>query len=198
MFTGLVEAVGELIEREPIAGGCRLKVATWLARDLALGASVAVNGVCLTVHSLDSQGFQADVIPETLQRTTLGTTPSGNSVHLERALRATDRLGGHFVQGHVDGMATLETIQTDEKGLRWTVKPEDASLMKYIALKGSITLHGVSLTVTHVTSITFEVALVPHTLEETIFTSLRVGARLNIEVDILARTIEQLLNASRS
>jgi riboflavin synthase len=201
MFTGLVEAIGEVFAVEEIPHGKRLVIAATFSSELKMGESVAVNGVCLTVHAFDATTFQADVIPETIDRTVLASLTPKTSVHLERALRASDRLGGHFVQGHVDGVATLKKNQTDDQGIRWTLKPQEVSLMKYIALKGSITLHGVSLTVTAITPETFEVALVPHTLEKTIFLSFKEGDRLHLEVDVLARTLEQLLrnlNMSRS
>ncbi len=197
MFTGIVQDVGTLVSIEPVGGDLRL---TLEARRLDLGAqrigdSVAVSGVCLTIVHLDGARFAADVSRETLALTTLGALGVGDQVNLEPALRAGEPLGGHLVSGHVDGLATVEALAPDARSQRVTVAVPPA-LARYIAPKGSVTLDGVSLTVNDVGAARFGVNLVPHTQEVTTFGSLRVGQRLNLEVDTLARYVERLLGAS--
>lgn len=194
MFTGIVEELGILENLEPQPGGeARLRIRGRLAAsDAQLGDSIAVDGVCLTVVELPGDGtFAVDAVPETLRRTTLGAAVPGTRVNLERALRADARLGGHIVQGHVDGVATL----TDRRdGGRWvdlafSVPDELAGL---IAEKGSITVSGVSLTVTGVDRQSFGVSLIPATLAATNLGALVPGDRVNIEVDVLARYVARL------
>ena len=197
MFTGLVESVGRVVERRRRSGSTRIGITSDLPLDeLRDGDSVAVDGVCLTVAGRARDRFLADVVAETLARSTLGELRVGHSVHLERALRATDRMGGHLVQGHVDGTVEVEWLrgQGDDRRLRLRL-PED--LARYVALKGSIALHGVSLTVAALDARGFEVALVPHTLARTNLGRVTPGARLNVEVDLLARYLERLLGQAR-
>lgn len=201
MFTGLIEAVGALRAREPRDGDLRLWIdAGSLPRaDIALGESIAVSGVCLTVVAFDADGFAADVSNETLSRTTLGALADGAAVNLERALLPTTRLGGHLVSGHVDGLGTVQAIDADARSLRWRFAVPRA-LARYIAPKGSVAIDGVSLTVNRVEDTadgaTFEVNLVPHTMAHTAFGVARVGAQVNIEVDQVARYVERLTAAA--
>lgn len=194
MFTGLVAGVGELRSRETHGGDARLTVAVGNLQfaDAALGESIAVNGCCLTVVEFDAQAFAADASNETLALTTLGRLPIGAPLNLERALLPTDRLGGHLVSGHVDGLGTAEQRCEDARAVRWRFALEPA-LLRYVARKGSICVDGVSLTVNAVDAAGFEVALIPHTVEHTAFRALRVGDAVNIEVDLLARYAERLL-----
>lgn len=160
------------------------------------GESIAVNGACLTVVAFDAGGFEADASSETLAVTTLGRLPVGRPLNLERALRAGDRLGGHLVSGHVDGVGTVAAVAEDAHAQRWrfTAPP---TLMRYIAQKGSITVDGTSLTVNAVEGDAFEVALVPHTLAHTTFGATRPGDPVNLEVDQVARYVERLLQDTR-
>lgn len=193
MFTGLVQGVGTVTEVTHVDGAVRLAVRADGVRDAVVpGASIAVDGVCLTVAEPTADGFVADVMPETLSRTTLGGLAPGSPVNLEPALRADARLGGHLVQGHVDGVGT---IVGRTPGPRW----DDVSvavpreLARYVAEKGSIAVSGVSLTVTWVTDDAFGVSLVPTTLAETTLGALAVGDPVNLEVDVLAKYVERLL-----
>lgn len=194
MFTGLIQGVGRLIAREARDGDARLRIdlGTLPSTSLSLGESVAVSGVCLTVVEFDAGQFGADVSNETLERTTLGALPHGAVVNLERALRLSDRLGGHLVSGHVDGVGTVLRVEPDARAQRWrfNVPP---GLMRYIAVKGSVCVDGVSLTVNAVEEDSFEVALVPHTVAHTAFAQTRPGAAVNLEVDLVARYLERLL-----
>ncbi|MBS0457364.1 MAG: riboflavin synthase [Proteobacteria bacterium] len=196
MFTGLVQAVGRIADRDARGGDVRLCVDP---RDLpiaevVLGESIAVSGVCLTVVSFDARKLAFDVSNETLALTTLGALPIGAAVNLERALRPSDRLGGHFVSGHVDGLGHVLSIIDDARSQRWRFAAPHA-LLRYIASKGSICVDGVSLTVNAVDAEGFEVNLIPHTLAHTAFASTRVGDAVNLEVDLLARYVERLLKA---
>ncbi|WP_043502974.1 riboflavin synthase [Georgenia sp. SUBG003] len=193
MFTGLVEEVGTVRGREDVDGAARLHVtAPTVAEDLAVGDSVAVAGVCLTVAEHDAAGFTADVMPESLARTTLGTLVAGAPVNLERAVRADARLGGHIVQGHVDGAGT---VVRRTPGPRWDEVEIalPAPLARYVAEKGSIAVDGVSLTVTGVSGTSFGVSLVPTTLAATTLGTVAVGASVNLEVDIVAKYVERLV-----
>ena len=194
MFTGLVQAVGRLDAREPRGGDARLRIGFGglPAGDIALGESIAVNGACLTVVGHDAGGFEADASNETLALTTLGALPVGAPLNLERALRAGDRLGGHLVSGHVDGVGTVLAIEPDARAQRWRFRVP-APLLRYIAKKGSICVDGTSLTVNDVDASGFEVALVPHTVANTAFAATRVGDPVNLEVDMIARYVERLL-----
>ena len=196
MFTGLVQGVGRLAAREARGGDARLRIdaGTLPFADVQAGESIAVNGVCLTVVAFDATGFEADASNETLALTTLGALPVGRAVNLERALRAGDRLGGHLVSGHVDGVGSVESVGDDGRAQRWRFAAP-AALGRYIATKGSICVDGTSLTVNAVDATGFEVALVPHTVAHTAFTDTRPGDPVNLEVDQVARYVERLLQA---
>jgi riboflavin synthase len=193
MFTGIVLDLGRVATLQALGGDLRLRIDTALdASRMALGASVAVNGVCLTVAELAPQGFCADVSRETLQVTTLGTLYAGATVNIEPALRAGDALGGHIVSGHVDGVAEVLSRAADARSTRLVIAAPPA-LRRYIAAKGSVTLDGVSLTVNETDSASFGVNLIPHTLQVTTLGAVAAGTRLNLEVDALARYVERLL-----
>ena len=199
MFTGIIQAIGHIERSEPRRGDLRLHIECG-GLDLsatALGDSIAVSGVCLTVIARAAHGFVADVSRETLARTTLGGLRAGDVVNLERALRVGDALGGHLVAGHVDGIGQLLDIREDARSQRWRLRaPEE--LARYIAAKASICVDGVSLTVNEVDGAAFGVNLIPHTLEHTSFARLRAGAAVNLEVDLLARYVERMLGARAS
>lgn len=194
MFTGLIEGVGRLAARVPRGGDARLDVAvgTLPFADVRLGESIAINGVCLTVVEFDRASFRADVSNETLSLTTLGGLADGAALNLERAMRPDDRLGGHLVSGHVDGVGRVERIEPDARAQRWRFAAPPA-LMRYVAKKGSICVDGVSLTVNAVDDAGFEVALIPHTVAHTAFASAAVGDAVNLEVDLVARYVERLM-----
>lgn len=194
MFTGLIEAVGHIAGNQAVGGDVRMSIAMGgLPREgLALGESIAVSGVCLTVVAFDETSFSADVSNETLALTTLGGLSTGAAVNLERALRADARLGGHLVAGHVDGVGEVVSVVPDGRSQRWRFRAP-AALMRYIAPKGSICVDGTSLTVNAVDDDAFEVNLVPHTVQHTAFASTRPGDPVNLEVDLVARYVERLL-----
>ncbi len=194
MFTGIIEGVGRLAAREPIGGDVRFtfEVGGLPFDNVQLGESIAVNGVCLTVVAFDATSFQADASTETLSLTTLGALPVGAALNLERAMRPTDRLGGHLVSGHVDGIGKVLSVHDDARAQRWRFAAP-ASLLKYIAKKGSICVDGVSLTVNEVDGEGFEVALIPHTVSHTRFSETKVGDAVNLEIDLVARYVERLL-----
>jgi riboflavin synthase len=181
MFTGLVEQMGEVR-----SAGTRLAVRTPLAAQIARGDSIAVNGVCLTAVDIDGDGFEADVMEETLSRSSLGRLREGDRVNLELALRVGDRLGGHFVQGHVDATGTIDSVEQREHSrlVRVAASPE---VLRYVVEKGSIAVDGVSLTVVDVDDDGFSVSLIPETLERTTLGSAGEGDRVNLEVDMLAK-----------
>ena len=193
MFTGLIQAVGQLISRESLGGDLRLRIATGvLPMDgMQLGESIAVSGVCLTVVEFDQDSFAADASNETLTRTTLGALAEGAQVNLERSLLPTTRLGGHLVSGHVDGLGRVGDIRDDGRSQRWFFSAPK-KLLRYVAEKGSIAVDGVSLTVNAVDEYGFEVNLVPHTVANTAFASAVAGASVNMEVDLVARYVERL------
>lgn len=194
MFTGLIQAVGHIEAQQARGGDLRLRIATAALPidDVVLGESIAVSGVCLTVVACDGGGFVADVSTESLTRTTLGALAVGAAVNLERALRASDRLGGHLVSGHVDGVGRVLAIADDARSQRWRFSAPHA-VLRYVAEKGSICVDGVSLTVNAVDAIGFEVNLVPHTIAHTAFAHTPVGTAVNLEVDLVARYVERLL-----
>ena len=197
MFTGLVQGVGHLAARTARGGDARLRIAigSLPLADAQLGESIAVNGVCLTVVAFDGTAFEADASNETLALTTLGALPVDAPLNLERALRAGDRLGGHLVSGHVDGVGKVRSIEPDARAQRWSFAAP-APLLRYIAKKGSICVDGTSLTVNEVDDHGFEVALVPHTVAHTAFQATRAGDPVNIEVDQVARYVERLLSST--
>ena len=192
MFTGLVADLGEVVAVDANADGVRLAVRTALAGELALGDSVAVNGCCLTATSLDGDRFTADVMNQTLQMTSLAGVEPGRRVNLELPLRAGDRMGGHVVQGHVDGVGTVIGVAEDGFARRVTVEA-DPGLLRYIVAKGSIALDGVSLTVAEITERSFTVSLIPETLERTNLGLAEPGVTVNLEVDVLAKYVERLM-----
>jgi len=193
MFTGLIQAVGRLVAREPIGGDVRLRftVGALPFTDAALGESIACNGACLTVVSFDTEHFDADVSTETLALTTLGQLPVGAAVNLERSLRAGDRLGGHLVSGHVDGLGHVDAILDDARGQRWRFSAPKP-VLRFVAQKGSIAVDGTSLTVNAVDDAGFEVMLVPHTLTHTGFGEMMAGTPVNLEIDTVARYVARL------
>jgi riboflavin synthase len=164
-----------------------------LAGGVGEGDSVAVNGVCLTATAVDGDGFATDVMHETLQRSTLGAVRAGAAVNLELAVRAADRLGGHIMQGHVDGVATVAAVREDGFARVVTIAPDDPALLRYVVHKGSIAVDGVSLTVARIDDAAFDVSLIPETLERTTLGGALVGARVNLEVDVMAKYVEKLL-----
>lgn len=187
VFTGLVETTGELSRRERRGPGMRLVVGTDLG-PLSMGESIAVSGACLTVVAFDSKGFEVDVSLETADKTTLGRVPLGSRVNLERSLGVGDRLGGHLVTGHVDGVAKVLAVETVGEAWRVVVAPP-AELMRFVAPKGSVTLDGVSLTVNGARADDFDVMLIPHTRTVTNLDRLAPGTELNMEVDLIARYV---------
>jgi riboflavin synthase len=194
MFTGIVESLGAVIAVETGTEDARLEISAPFAGELAFGESVAVNGVCLTVTTSSADGFVADVMPGTLRRTTLGSLRIGQRVNLERAVTPVSRLGGHVVQGHVDGVGS---IVSRNPGPRWDdVRiAVPAELSRYVAAKGSIAVDGVSLTVVDVADDVFSVGLIPTTLQETTLGERQPGEQVNIETDVMAKYVERLLDA---
>ena len=194
MFSGIVQALGTIATIEPRGGDVRLVVdAHGLGIDgIALGDSIAVAGVCLTVVGIDATRLAFDVSNETLSRTSLGALQPGSGVNLEKALRLADRLDGHLVSGHVDGIGRVLAIEPDARSQRWTFEVP-AELAKYIAGKGSVCVDGTSLTVNETGGARFGVNLIPHTVAVTTFKDRRVGDAVNIEVDLIARYVERLL-----
>jgi riboflavin synthase len=197
MFTGLVQDLGSVraVENEP--AGSRLEVETALASELSEGDSVAVNGVCLTAVSVADGAFRADVMAETLRRSSLGPLAAGDPVNLELPLRPEDRLGGHFVQGHVDGTGTVEdvTVEGFANVVRIACGPE---ILRYVVEKGSIAVDGVSLTVADLDDEGFTVSLIPETIERTTLGGAAPGRIVNLEVDVLAKYVEKLTQGARS
>jgi riboflavin synthase len=193
VFTGLVEATGRLGKRAPRGSGARIEIETDIG-PLSLGESVCVSGACLTVVAANGRGFEADVSVETLERTTLGALATRDLVNLERALLPTTRLGGHFVSGHVDGVATVGAVVPDGESHRVVVEPP-SELLPFVAEKGSVTLDGVSLTVNRLEGPRFECMIIPHTMAMTTLRSLAAGRRLNLEVDLVARYVVRYLEA---
>ena len=192
IFTGLIEDLGEIVDVHHSAGGVRLTVASKLCEELSEGDSVAVNGVCLTATQVGPDAFSADVINETLRFSSLNEILPGTQVNLELPMRAGDRLGGHVVQGHVDGVGTVSAVQEDGFSRRVTVDatPE---ITRYIVRKGSIAVDGISLTVADLDDRSFTVSLIPETLERTNLGRAAAGATVNLEVDVLAKYVERLI-----
>jgi riboflavin synthase len=188
MFTGLIEAVGELVERTAAPGGVRLSVASALAGELAPGDSLAVNGVCLTVVRTEAGCVLADVGPETMRVTTLGGLALGASVNLERPLRADGRFGGHFVQGHVDAVGTIDAVRADEE-FHWLSVAFPAHLAPFIVHRGSIAVDGISLTAAGLTTDRFEIQVVPYTMSHTNLGRARIHDRVNLECDMIGKYV---------
>jgi riboflavin synthase len=188
MFTGLVEAVGELIERKPTSGGFRLRIATSLAPELSPGDSLAVNGVCLTAILAEHGEVHADVGPETVRVTTLGSLGLGSRLNLERPLRADSRFGGHFVQGHVDAIGHVEELR-QEQDFHWMTVSYPSALAPYIVHKGSIAVDGISLTVAGLGHGRFDVMVVPFTMTHTNFERIQAADRVNLECDMVGKYV---------
>ncbi len=194
MFTGIVEEVGSVARVEPTG----LTVAgPKVTSDLKVSDSICVNGACLTVTALDGDSFRVDVVPETLRRTNLGELKEGDAVNLERPLALGDRLGGHVVQGHVDGLAAIDTIADDREALLISFRAP-ASIMRYIVEKGFVTVDGTSLTVVNCALDRFSVTIIPYTRDNTVFHSRRVGDTVNVETDVLAKYVERLASGPRA
>lgn len=196
MFTGIIEELGEIKSTEKIESGVRLVVsASVVTSDIKNGDSIAVNGVCLTALDVTNGSFAADISPETLERTTIGGLRTNSRVNLERALLATSRLGGHIVQGHVDGRGTF--ISAEPQGDFWTVKigfPEELS--RYLIHKGSVAVEGISLTIAALGDDNFDIAVIPKTWEMTNLSSLNAGDPVNLEVDPIAKYVERMIDRS--
>ena len=193
MFTGLIEEVGEIREIRRGSRSCVLAVGcTKVMEDTKVGDSIAVNGVCLTVTSRTDTGFTADVMAETLNRSSLSLLTAGSRVNLERAMPACGRFGGHIVAGHIDGTGTIEEIREDDNAVWYTisVKPE---LLRYIVEKGSIAVDGISLTVASVDQHAFRVSVIPHTRQQTALNWKRVGSLVNLECDVIGKYVEKLM-----
>lgn len=196
MFTGLIESVGEVAEVKQTPAGLRLRVVTQLAAELLPGDSLAVNGVCLTVVSADAEGIHADVSPETVRVTGMGAVRRGTAVNLERPLRADGRIGGHFVQGHVDATGTVEEVRPDGDSYWLTVKYPQ-SLGPLIVRKGSIAVNGISLTVAGVDDKRFDAQVIPFTWEHTNLRQAKAGDVVNLECDILGKYVARAVEAAR-
>ena len=193
MFTGIIEDVGEVVRWEKRGGAGVLVIQTKLpVAEMELGASVAVNGACLTVTHKTSSRFNVDVSPETLKRTTFGALKKGDVVNLERPLRLSDRLGGHLVTGHIDGVAAAEKIQKKGEFTFYTFRVP-AALAPQLVAKGSVAVDGISLTVNECESRRFSIAAIPFTLKHTNLRDLSVGAKVNIETDLIGKYVQQLL-----
>lgn len=198
MFTGIITAVGHIAAIEQRADAARLRISAGDLDlgDVSLGDSIAVSGPCLTVVAFDDDTFEVDVSHETLARTTLGERGAGDPVNLEKALRLADRLGGHLVSGHVDGLGEVRLVEPHGDYVRFVigVTPD---LARYLAFKGSVAVDGVSLTVNAVDDDTFDILIIPHTLERTTLGRLEAGSRVNLEVDLIARYVERMMSAGK-
>jgi riboflavin synthase len=196
MFTGLIQGLGRIAHVTRTDDGVRLTVDSTLAAELAHGDSVAVNGVCLTATAVSASAFDAEVMNESLQRSSLRDAGAGTEVNLELPLRAGDRLGGHVVQGHVDGVGTVRAVARDGFARRIEIEAP-ADLLRYVVSKGSVAVDGVSLTIAELDDASFTVSLIPETLERTNLGHAQAGTRVNLEVDVLAKYVEKLLVATR-
>ncbi|MDY4971339.1 MAG: riboflavin synthase [Lachnospiraceae bacterium] len=193
MFTGIVEEKGCIRGIRPGAKSCILTIeGNVIFSDLRVGDSVAVNGVCLTATGISGRLFTADVMRETLERSSLGSLRTGSHVNLERAMAADGRFGGHIVSGHIDGTGAIVRIEKDDNAIWYTVEASP-SIMRYIVEKGSIAIDGISLTVAKITGSTFSVSIIPHTAKETILSEKRTGDVVNLENDVISKYVEKLL-----
>ena len=188
MFTGLIEALGEVIDSTPMGGGVRVRMTTALAPELSVSDSLAVNGVCLTVTELETGTLAAEIGPETLRVTTLGELTKGSLVNLERPLRADARLGGHFVQGHVDGVGRIDTVRSEAE-FQWLGVTYPPHLAPYLIEKGSIAVDGISLTIASLDATRFAIQVVPYTLSHTTLKAAAVGRRVNLECDMVGKYV---------
>lgn len=198
MFTGIIQGIGIVARIDPRGGDLRIFIETQQMdlSDVAIGDSIAVSGACLTAVERNDATFAVDVSNETLSLTTLGSLRAGDAVNLEKALRLSDRLGGHLVAGHVDGVGRIVSIEPDARSQRWTIEAPPA-LARYTATKGSICVDGISLTVNDIENARFSVNLIPHTIEATTFSRRKVGNAVNLEVDMMARYAERLYSCAR-
>lgn len=194
MFTGIIEAIGSISSVRTEQGDVRLRIHTGSLNlnDVKLGDSIATNGVCLTVVACHGDGFEADVSRESLAHTRIGRWSAGTRVNLEKAMLPTTRMGGHIVSGHVDGVGTIRKREADARSIRFEVDVP-TELRRYIAAKGSVTVDGISLTTNALTATGFSLNIVPHTAQETTLADLQAGAEVHLEVDVIARYLEQLL-----
>ena len=198
MFTGIIEEKGKVKSIKHGAKSAVLEIeATKIMDDVKLGDSIAVNGVCLTVTSITSSGFTADVMAETIRRSSLGKLISGSYVNLERAMAANGRFGGHIVSGHIDGTGTVIDVKREDNAVWYTIQV-DKKLLRYIVEKGSIAIDGISLTVAAVTDSYFKVSIIPHTLSETVLAERTKGSIVNIENDIIGKYVEKMTTKSSS
>ena len=194
MFTGIVEELGTVRRVIPVATGARLQIeAKTVLEEAHIGDSISVNGCCLTVVTLDEGYYQVDVVEETLRMTCLGSLRVGDRVNLERSVRLADRLGGHLVQGHVDGVGTLAAREPAADGSLLVRIDAPASVLRYVVYKGSIAVDGISLTITALNDTSFSIALIPHTQDVTTLGFRRIGDQVNLEVDLIAKYVEKLL-----
>ena len=189
MFTGIIEEVGSV---QSVGDGCLAIKARKVLQDVQLGDSIAVNGVCLTVTSFDGNSFQADVMPETIRRTSLSELKTGSPVNLERALTLNTRLGGHIVSGHIDGVGKIVSLREEKNAVLMKISA-DGDILRYIVEKGSVAIDGVSLTVAYVDSSVFKVSVIPHTASETTLLYKGAGNTVNLECDIIAKYVEKLM-----
>ena len=194
MFTGIISAIGDIASLEERGGDVRLTIRSGNLNlaDVQLGDSIACNGACLTAVELTGEGFVADVSVETLNLTTIGNWQTGSRINMEKAMQATDRLGGHIVSGHVDGIGEVVALEEDARSWRFRLRAP-REIAKYIAHKGSITVDGTSLTVNIVEGAEFELNIVPNTMQHTVMGDYKVGTKVNLEVDLVARYLERLL-----
>ncbi len=198
MFTGIIEEIGEIAAIARGAKSCALTIrGNVIFGDLRIGDSVAVNGVCLTATAINGNTFTADVMAETMRRSSLGTLKKGSAVNLERAMSANGRFGGHIVSGHIDGVGFVQSLVREDNAV-WVTVTADETLMRYIVEKGSVALDGISLTVARVYKDAFSVSVIPHTAGETTLLNKKAGDRINIECDIIGKYVEKLVGKSSS
>ena len=195
MFTGLIEEIGTLAGKIPSAGKTKMQIsARQVLEGTKIGDSIAVNGVCLTVVEIDDRGFAVEAVEETVRHSTISIWTAGRKLNLERAMAVGDRLGGHMVQGHVDGMGRIISIASGSDGYRLRIEA-DKEVMRYVVHKGSITVDGISLTVARTEEIWFEAAIIPHTWQNTNLHTLKTGDRVNLETDVIAKYVEKFFRA---
>lgn len=197
MFTGIVEEIGKVKSIKKGAKSVSLSLGgTLIFSDLKLGDSVAVNGICLTVTSIKGNVFTADVMNETLSRSSIGELKTGSNVNLERAMPANGRFGGHLVSGHIDGTGKISAIKKDDIAIWYTIKT-DSNIMRYVIEKGSIAIDGISLTVANVERDNFSVSIIPHTAKETVLSEKKIGSNVNLENDIVGKYIEKFMTVPK-
>lgn len=198
MFTGIIEEIGEIAAIKRGAKSCELNIkGNIIFSDLKIGDSIAVNGVCLTAAAINGNVFTADIMAETMRRSSLGTLQKGSRVNLERAIAAQGRFGGHIVSGHIDGMGFVQSLAREDNAV-WVTITADEDIMRYIVEKGSIAIDGISLTVARVFKDAFSVSIIPHTGSETTLLSRKSGDRVNLECDIIGKYVEKLVGKSNT